>query len=112
MVSADNRQLLGCHVRRSEQPSSVRALVEGFGTHAASALRARRQQSDAAWGGPIEEIRRGDVVWFSPGEKHWHGAAPTTAMTHIAIQEKLDGKPVDWLEHATADQYEGRSSED
>jgi quercetin dioxygenase-like cupin family protein len=62
------------------------------------------------WGGPIEEIRPGDVVWFSPGEKHWHGAAPTTAMTHIAIQEKLDGKPVDWLEHVTAEQYEGRSS--
>ena len=61
------------------------------------------------WGGPVEEIRPGDVVWFSPGEKHWHGAAPTTAMTHIAIQEKLDGKPVDWLEHVTAEQYEGRS---
>ena len=61
------------------------------------------------WGGPIEEIRPGDVVWFSPGEKHWHGAAPTTAMTHIAIQEKLDGKPVDWLEHVTPEQYEGRS---
>ena len=61
------------------------------------------------WGGPIEEIRPGDVVWFSPGEKHWHGAAPTTAMTHIALQEKLDGKPVDWLEHVTAEQYEGRS---
>jgi len=59
------------------------------------------------WGGPIEEIRPGDVVWFSPGEKHWHGAAPTTAMTHIAIQEKLDGKPVDWLEHVTPEQYEG-----
>ena len=58
------------------------------------------------WGGPIEEIRPGDVVWFSPGEKHWHGAAPTTAMTHIAIQEKLDGKPVDWLEHVTPEQYE------
>ena len=57
------------------------------------------------WGGPIEEIRPGDVVWFSPGEKHWHGAAPTTAMTHIAIQEKLDGKPVDWLEHVTPEQY-------
>ena len=63
------------------------------------------------WGGPIEEIRPGDVVWFSPGEKHWHGAAPTTAMTHIAIQEKLDGKPVDWLEHVTPEQYEGRSGE-
>jgi quercetin dioxygenase-like cupin family protein len=61
------------------------------------------------WGGPVEEIRPGDVVWIPPGEKHWHGASPTTAMTHIAIQEKLDGKPVDWLEHVTAEQYEGRS---
>ncbi len=61
------------------------------------------------WGGPVEEIRPGDVVWFPPGEKHWHGASPTTAMTHIAIQEKLDGKPVDWLEHVTQEQYEGRS---
>jgi quercetin dioxygenase-like cupin family protein len=61
------------------------------------------------WGGPVEEIRPGDVVWFPPGEKHWHGASPTTAMTHIAIQEKLDGTPVDWLEHVTAEQYEGRS---
>jgi quercetin dioxygenase-like cupin family protein len=62
------------------------------------------------WGGPVEEIRPGDVVWFPPGEKHWHGASPTTAMTHIAIQEKLDGKVVDWLEHVSAEQYEGRSS--
>jgi quercetin dioxygenase-like cupin family protein len=53
------------------------------------------------WGGPIEEIRPGDVVWFSPGEKHWHGATPTTAMTHIAIQEKLDGKVVDWMEQVS-----------
>ena len=60
------------------------------------------------WGGPVEEIRPGDVVWFPPGEKHWHGASPTTAMTHTAIQEKLDGKPVDWLEHVTAE-HEGRS---
>ena len=52
-------------------------------------------------GGPVEEIRPGDVVWFPPGEKHWHGAAPTTAMTHIAIQEKLDGKAVEWLEQVT-----------
>jgi quercetin dioxygenase-like cupin family protein len=50
------------------------------------------------WGGPIEGIHPGDVVWFSPGEKHWHGATPTIAMTHIAIQEKLDGKVVDWME--------------
>jgi len=56
-------------------------------------------------GGPIEEIRPGDLVWFAPGEKHWHGAAPTTAMTHIAVQEALDGKPVDWLEQVTDEQY-------
>lgn len=59
------------------------------------------------WGGPVEEIRPGDVVWFPPGEKHWHGAAPTTALTHIAIQEELDGKVVDWLEHVTDEQYKG-----
>ena len=57
------------------------------------------------WGGPIEEIRPGDVVWFPAGEKHWHGAAPTTAMTHIAIQEQLDGKTVDWLEQVSDEQY-------
>ena len=56
-------------------------------------------------GGPIEVIRAGDVVWFEPGEKHWHGATPTTAMTHIAIQERLDGKAVDWLEKVSDEQY-------
>lgn len=56
-------------------------------------------------GGPIEEIRPGDVVWIPPGEKHWHGAAPTTAMSHIAIQEQLNGKPVEWLEKVTDEQY-------
>ena len=56
-------------------------------------------------GGEIEEIRPGDVVWFAPGEKHWHGAAPATAMTHIAIQEELDGKVVDWMEKVGDDQY-------
>ena len=56
-------------------------------------------------GGPIEEIRPGDIVWFAPGEKHWHGASPTTAMTHIAIQEMLDGKAVDWLEKVSDEQY-------
>ena len=56
-------------------------------------------------GGPIEEIRPGDVVWFPPNERHWHGASPTTAMTHIAIQEALDGKVVDWMEQVTDDQY-------
>jgi quercetin dioxygenase-like cupin family protein len=56
-------------------------------------------------GGPIEEIHPRDVVWFSPGEKHWHGAAPTTAMTHIAIHESSNGKTVDWMEHVTDEQY-------
>jgi quercetin dioxygenase-like cupin family protein len=56
-------------------------------------------------GGPVEEIRPGDVVWFPPGERHWHGATATTAMTHIAIQEALDGKTVDWLEKVSDEQY-------
>jgi quercetin dioxygenase-like cupin family protein len=60
-------------------------------------------------GSPIEEIRPGDVVWIAPGEKHWHGAAPTTAMTHIAIQERLDGKAVDWMEHVSDSQYNGET---
>jgi len=59
------------------------------------------------WGGPIEDIRPGDVIWFPPGEKHWHGATPTTAMTHIAIQEQLDGKTVDWMEPVSNEQYQG-----
>jgi len=57
------------------------------------------------WDGPVEEIRPGDVVWIPPGEKHWHGAAPTTAMTHIAIQEKLDGQVVEWMEQVSDEQY-------
>ncbi len=59
------------------------------------------------WGEPVQEIHPGDVVWFPPGEKHWHGASPTTAMTHIAIQERLDGKAVEWLEQVTDEQYRG-----
>jgi quercetin dioxygenase-like cupin family protein len=58
------------------------------------------------WEGPVEEIRPGDVVWIAPGEKHWHGAAPTTAMTHIAIQEYLDGKAADWMEKVSDEQYQ------
>jgi len=58
------------------------------------------------WGGPIEEIRPGDVVWIEPGEKHWHGASPTTAVTHIAIQEQLDAKAVDWMEKVSDEQYQ------
>lgn len=56
-------------------------------------------------GGPVEEIRPGDIIWFAPGEKHWHGASPATAMTHIAIQERLNGSAVEWLEHVTDEQY-------
>jgi quercetin dioxygenase-like cupin family protein len=58
-------------------------------------------------GGAVEEIRAGDIVWFEPGEKHWHGASATTAMTHIAIAEALDGKVVDWMEKVTDEQYQG-----
>ena len=56
-------------------------------------------------GGPVEEIRPGDVVWFPPGEKHWHGATAATAMSHIAVQEKLDGSPVVWMEQVSDEQY-------
>jgi quercetin dioxygenase-like cupin family protein len=69
-------------------------VISGFG-------RAQR------WGGAIEELRPGDVVWFSPGEKHWHGASPATALTHIAIQEQVDGKAADWMEKVSDEQYRG-----
>jgi quercetin dioxygenase-like cupin family protein len=59
------------------------------------------------WGGPIREISAGDTVWIPPGEKHWHGAAPTCAMEHLAMQESLNGKHVDWMEHVTEAQYQG-----
>src|SRR5262249_20056809 len=61
------------------------------------------------WGSPVEEIRPGDVVWIPPGEKHWHGAAPGTAMTHTAIQEKSEEKVVNWLEHVSDGQYNAAS---
>lgn len=57
------------------------------------------------WGGPVETIRPGDVIWFPPGEKHWHGATETTAMTHLAIQEAQDGKTADWMEKVSDEQY-------
>jgi quercetin dioxygenase-like cupin family protein len=57
------------------------------------------------WGGPIEDIKPGDVIWTPPGEKHWHGAAPTSAMTHISIVERADGKSADWMEHVSDAQY-------
>jgi quercetin dioxygenase-like cupin family protein len=65
-----------------------------------------------SWGGPIEQIRPGDVVWCPPGEKHWHGATATTAMTHIAITHQLDGKAVQWMEKVSDDEYFGRKVAD
>ncbi len=62
------------------------------------------------WNGPIQEIRPGDTVWFEPGEKHWHGASPSVAMSHLAIQEAQDGSPVTWLEKVTDEQYGGSLS--
>jgi quercetin dioxygenase-like cupin family protein len=59
------------------------------------------------WGGPIEEVHPGDVVWFAPGEKHWHGAGPTSVMVHLAVQEVQDGQAVEWLEPVTDEQYGG-----
>lgn len=64
-----------------------------------------------SWGGPIRSIRKGDVIWTPPGEKHWHGAAPNSTMTHIAIQEALDGKVVDWMEKVTDEQYDAAPRE-
>src|SRR6266511_3162844 len=62
------------------------------------------------WGGSVQKIRPGDVIWFSAGEKHWHGATPTTAMTHISIVEQLEGKSADWMEKVSAEQYQAGSS--
>ena len=63
-----------------------------------------------SWDKPIEKIQPGDVVWSQPGEKHWHGASPTTAITHISIVEQLDGKAADWIEHVSDEQYQAGSS--
>jgi quercetin dioxygenase-like cupin family protein len=62
----------------------------------------------ALWGGPVREIRPGDTVWIAPGEKHWHGAGPDTAMVHIALQEALDGTHVTWLEKVSDEQYDAK----
>jgi quercetin dioxygenase-like cupin family protein len=64
------------------------------------------------WRGPVEEIRAGDVVWTPPGVKHWHGASPNAAMTHLTIQEALDGKVVDWMEKVTEEQYGAKTDPD
>ena len=63
-----------------------------------------------SWGGPVEKIRPGDVIWSPPGEKHWHGATETTAMTHISVVEQLDGRSADWMEKVSDEQYEAGSS--
>jgi quercetin dioxygenase-like cupin family protein len=63
-----------------------------------------------SWGEPVEKIRPGDVVWSPPGEKHWHGAAPTTTMTHISIVEQLEGKAADWMEYVSDEEYQAGSS--
>jgi hypothetical protein len=112
-------------VRGSPRPTArFRRDARGGGSPAGRAVLAHRPahppaRADAhrhagfglhqVWDGPIEQIRSGDVVSVGPNEKHWHGASPTTAMTHLAIQEALDGKPVEWLEKVTDHQYEGRA---
>lgn len=97
-------------------PARVRAASVTFGPGARTAWHTHPLgqtlvvTSGLGWaqrnGGPVEEIRPGDVVWFAPNEKHWHGATPTTAMTHIAIQEALDGKVVEWMEKVSDQQYQ------
>jgi MFS family permease len=95
--------------RFSDVRGAKRAVVMGLLTAVISGL--LYVASLAFVGAPIEEIHPEDVVWFPPGEKHWHGATPTTAMTHIAVQEKLDGKNVDWLEKVSDGQYRREGSE-
>ncbi len=99
----------------AEAPARIRALVVSFEPGARTAWHTHPLGQNLivtaglGWvqreGGPIEEVRSGDVVWFPPGLKQWHGATPTTAMSHIAIQEALDGKTVDWMEHVSDEQY-------
>ena len=101
------RQRPGARGRRQRHVRARRAHGVAHASARADADRHLRLRAGAARGGPVEEIRPGDVVWFPPGEKHWHGASPTTAMTHIAIQEKLDGKAVEWMEHVSDEQYGG-----
>lgn len=102
----------------AEAPARVRALLVSFEPGARTAwhthplgqtlyITVGAGQVQVA-GGPIQQVRAGDVVWFAPGEKHWHGAGATTAMSHVAIQEALDGVSVDWLEKVSDDQYDGR----
>ncbi|MDQ6436476.1 cupin domain-containing protein [Mesorhizobium sp. LHD-90] len=108
-------KVLQTPIVEAEAPARLRALTVAFEPGARTAWHthplgqtlyvvsgAGRAQ---VWGEPIREIRAGDTVFFPPGEKHWHGAGPKTAMTHIAMQEALDGKSVDWLEKVSDEQY-------
>jgi quercetin dioxygenase-like cupin family protein len=99
----------------AEAPARIRALVVSFEPGARTAWHTHPLGQTLyivsgfgkvqSWGGPVLDIRAGDTVFFAPGEKHWHGAAPANLMTHIAMQEALDGISVDWLEHVTDEQY-------
>jgi quercetin dioxygenase-like cupin family protein len=102
-------------VIEAPEPSRVRSIIVGFEPGARTAWHTHPLGQTLVvtsgkglaqvWGGPIEEINAGDVVWFAPGEKHWHGASPVGAMTHLAIQEALNGSAVEWLEHVCDDEY-------
>ena len=102
-------------IYRGEEPSRARANMVKFAPGARTAWHTHPLGQTLIvtagaglaqrWEGPIEPIHPGDVVWFAPNEKHWHGATATTGMTHIAIQEKLDGKAVDWMEKVSEQQY-------
>ena len=108
-------RVLQTPIVQAEPPARVRALLVGFEPGARTAWHTHplgqtlHVVSGAglvqSWGGPVQPIRAGDTIWFSPGEKHWHGAGPTSAMAHIAIQEALDGVTVDWLEQVSEEQY-------
>ena len=110
-------RVLQTPVMEAEAPARLRAVLVSFEPGARTAWHTHplgqtlHVVSGAglaqSWGEPIKEIKAGDAVWFAPGEKHWHGAGPTTAMTHIAMQEALDGVAVDWLEKVSDEQYSG-----
>jgi quercetin dioxygenase-like cupin family protein len=99
----------------AEAPARIRALVVSFQPGARTAWHTHPLGQTLyvvsgcgkvqSWGGPVLDIRAGDTVWFAPGEKHWHGAGPANAMTHIAMQEALDGVAVEWMEHVSDEQY-------
>ncbi|MEQ1950034.1 (R)-mandelonitrile lyase [Mesorhizobium sp. CN2-181] len=108
-------RVLQTPIIEAEQPARLRALSVAFEPGARTAWHTHPLGQTLyvvsgsgrvqVWGEPIHEIRAGDTVFIAPGEKHWHGAGPKSAMTHIAMQEALDGKSVDWLEHVSDEQY-------